>query len=255
MPIIQYLKRRWLLNQPFPDRWLQILESSVPVYKRLPHYHRETLQKRMMIFMNEKRFEECGGIMLTEKMKVVIAAHASVLILVETADYYGDLQSILVYPDDYVAPVNEMDENGVITEGVEHRKGEYWNLGNIVLSWADIDRNLYDNPDGHNLVYHEFAHFLDDRYGLTAGIEMDGTPMRDDEWTHVLAKAYRRLRQKITENRTSSLDIYGAESPEELFSVATEAFIEKPGALHTEMPDLYGMLQEFYQLDPLRWRG
>lgn len=255
MPLFQYFKRRWLLRQPFPDRWQRVLDSSVPVYRRLPQNYRDTLKQRMQIFLSEKRFEECGGLMLTEKMKVVIAAHACVLILEETADYYSDLQSILVYPDDYVAPVNEMDEGGIITEGMEHRKGEYWNMGNIVLSWADIDRKLYDNPDGHNLVYHEFSHFLDDRYGLTSGVDGTGRPLRDDEWTHTLAKAYRRLQQKAYENRSSALDLYGAESPPELFSVATEAFIEKPDALHREMPDLYNMLRSFYKLDPLRWRG
>lgn len=255
MPIFRFLKRRWLLKRPFPDSWQRILEGKVPVYSRLPSNYRDLLKKRLVIFMDEKRFEECGGMVLTEEMRVIIAAYACVLILEETADYYGGLQTILVYPDDYMAPVHEQDEGGIVTEGYEHRKGEYWGAGNIVLSWSEIDDNLYEDSQGHNLIYHEFSHQLDDRYGLTAGIDYDGKPLRDDEWTHVLAKSYRKLQRRAYENRRSALDLYGTKSPAELFSVASEAFFEKPDALHRENPDLYAMLKNFYSLDPLRWRG
>lgn len=209
----------------------------------------------MVILMNEKRFEGCGGLTITEEMRVVIIAYASVMILEETADYYSGLNSILVYPQDYTAPVHEMDEGGIVTEGYEHRKGEYWGGGNIVLSWSDIDDQLYNADSGENLIYHEFSHLLDDRYGLTAGIDHNGKPIRDDEWTHVLASSYRKLQRRIFENRKSVLDEYGAESPPEFFSVASEAFFEIPDDLHRENPDLYRMLQNFYKLDPLRWRG
>jgi MtfA peptidase len=255
MPIFQFFKRRWLLDRPFPDRWLRILEGKVPVYRKLPSKYRELLKQRMVIFMDEKRFEECGGMMLTEEIKIVISAYACVLILEEKADYYSGLQSILVYPNDYMAPVYELNEGGIVTEGYEHRSGEYWGGGNIVLSWSDIDKNLYEAESGSNLIYHEFSHLLDDRYGLTAGIDQDGKPLRDDEWTHVLASSYRKLQRRAYENRKSALDLYGTESPAELFSVATEAFFEKSGDLHRENPDLYRMLNSFYKLDPLRWKG
>ncbi len=255
MPLIQFLRRRWLLRRPFPDRWLRTLEGKVPVYRRLPQKYRELLKQRMVIFLSEKKFEECGGMVLTEEIKVIISAYACVMIIEETADYYSGLQAILVYPDDYVAPVLEEDEGGIITEGVEHRKGEYWGAGNIVLSWNEIQENLYGESRGHNLIYHEFSHQLDDRYGLTAGIDYDGRPLRDDEWTHTLAKAYRKLQRRVYERRTSALDLYGTKSPAELFSVASEAFFEKPDELHRENPELYTMLRSFYSLDPLRWRG
>lgn len=255
MPIFQYLKRKWLLRQPFPDRWLKTLEGKVPVYRKLPSNYRELLQKRVTILMDEKRFEGCGGLTVTEEMKVVITAYASVMILEETADYYSGLHSVLVYPQDYSAPVHEMDESGIVTEGYENRKGEYWGGGNIVLSWSDIEETIYDYDSGQNLIYHEFSHLLDDRYGLTAGIDQTGKAIRDDQWTHILANSYRKLQRRVYEKRKTALDLYGAESPAEFFSVATEAFFEKPDDLHRENPDLYRMLKNFYKLDPLRWRG
>lgn len=254
MPLIRYLKRKWLLRRPFPDRWLKILETQVPVYRHLPRDHRALLRQRIPIILNEKHFEGCGGLHITEEIKVIITAYAGVLILKETADYYSDLQAILVYPDSYIAPVMEYEE-GVVSEGFEPRSGEYWGTGNIVLSWKEIENTLSGDNYGQNLIYHEFSHLLDDRYGLTSGISDEGDAIRKDEWTETIARSYRRLRRDTYENRRTVLDEYGTQSPAEFFSVASEAFFEKPDELHRKMPDLYRVLSRFYSLDPLRWKG
>ncbi|MDX1590522.1 MAG: zinc-dependent peptidase [Balneolaceae bacterium] len=255
MPLIRYLKRKYISSRPFPESWVPILESKVPVYRRLPKTLRDTLKKHIPIVISEKNYEGCGGLTLSEEMKVIITAYACVLILKEKADYYSDLQSILVYPDSYVAPVSEMDEGGIVSEGFEPRSGEYWGTGNIVLAWCEIKKNLSESGKGQNLIYHEFSHLLDDRYGLTAGITLEGKALREDEWTRVLASSYKKHGRNMNESRRSVLDEYGTRSPAEFFSVASEAFFEAPDALHREMPDLYRVLRSFYALDPLSWRG
>ena len=254
MPIVRFFKRKWLLSKSFPEKWENILRKKVPVYHRLPDRLKNNLRNRLVILLDEKHFEGCGGLTLTEEIKVVIAAYASVLILEEPADYYGDLQAILVYPKHYVAPVNEEFEGGIVSEGYESRSGEYWGAGNIVLSWRDIERDIYESGNGQNLIYHEFSHLLDDRYGLSAGVSLDGETLRDDEWTRILAKAYRRLVRDSSTGRFTILDSYGAKNPAEFFSVATEAFFERSGRLHSTMPDLYRMLQSFYGVDPAAWK-
>ena len=49
------------------------------------------------------------------------------------------------------------------------------------------------------------------------------------------------------------LDEYGAEDEAEFFAVATEDFYERPTGLKTAHPRLYGLLQEFYAVDPAAW--
>ena len=251
MPLIRFLKRKWLLQKPFPKEWTRLLQQDVPVYHKLPKHYKEILKKRIVIFFYEKLFEGCGGLVLTEQIKIVIASYASILILSEPSEYYPDLQSILVYPDEYIAPVNE-EEDGIVTEGVETRKGEYWNLGTIVLSWQDISDNIYGKSTGQNLIYHEFAHQLDHRYGLSAGIDEQGNVHRDDRWTQTFARAYRKLRYP-GRGRVSVLNNYGATNPSEFFSVATEAFFETPVLLQGEQPEVYELLKSFYDLDPSGW--
>lgn len=203
--------------------------------------------------MNEKLFEGCNGLQLTERHKIVIAAYACLPILEEPSDYYRDLQAILLYPDDYIATVHEEDEAGVITSGTEARKGESWDTGNVILSWRDIEDNLYHSPGKQNLILHEFAHQLDQHYGLTAGVSDTGEVYRDNEWNRILANSYSEMNKKIRRNNKTVLDHYGATDPAEFFSVSTETFFEKPAGLKGEYPALYNALADFYRLDPFEW--
>lgn len=249
MSILRFLRRKWLLRRPFPQSWQQILEKHVPYYRRLSEEMKQVLRNHIIIFMDEKLFEGCAGLEMTLEKKIIISAYASVLLLGEPAGYYPDLQTILVYPDDYMAPVQEENEGGIVSEGTEARKGESWNLGNIVLSWNDIRRNIRNSSAQRNLIFHEFAHQLDDQYGLTAGVSEQGTILREDEWTRILAGVFRSLQKKSRRGTTSTLDVYGATHPAELFAVATEAFFLRPHRLNAEFPKLYEVLKSFYNID------
>jgi len=255
MPFIRTLKHYLAGRKSFPDEYEQILYNRVRIWSRLNGERKQLLKERMKIFMSEKIFEECGGVMLTTEMKVVISAYACVLILEEPSDYYPGLQSILVYPDDYIAPVFEYNPGGIITEGNERRQGESWESGNVVLSWADIKRTTLSEKNNHNLVVHEFAHQLDLQYGLSGGITLEGEVLKGgDEWTIELAKTYRKLVDLERYGREDDLlDIYGATNPSECFAVVMEAFIESPRDLDIKYSRLYRMLSDFLGLDPGRW--
>lgn len=253
MPFFRSIKRFFAGRKAFSPEFESILKRKVRFYANLKNRKKKLLQDRMKIFMAEKIFEGCGGLTLTNEMKVVISAYACLLILEESSNYYTDLRSILVYPDDYVAPVYEMNSNGVVTEGNERRQGESWDSGSVVLSWADIKETTQSNENTHNLVIHEFAHQLDDQYGLSAGIELDGDVSSGDEWTRELAKIYMELREARQWKRdVSPLDMYGATNPAECFAVFLEAFIESPVKLQVRYRKAYRLLSDFLKIDPSR---
>jgi len=77
VPIIQFFRRKWIRSRPFPDQWQKILEQDVPVYSRLPEKLRDQFRDRVKVFMNEKLFEGCNGLQLTERHKIVIALRMS----------------------------------------------------------------------------------------------------------------------------------------------------------------------------------
>lgn len=253
MPLIRSIRRYLLRRREFPESWQRILETRVPYYRYLPDRLREELRRHMPVIMTDKIFEGCGGLEMDEEKRVVISAYATILILGEPAGYYPDLKAILVYPADYYAEVSEEDAAGIVTEGVESRSGESWGVGSLVLSWRDIELDLAEPFTGRNLIFHEFAHQLDEVYGVTAGIDETGEVYTSNEWNETLATEYRSLRRSAESGEETLLDPYGATLPMEFFSVATECFFETGHAMREHHPKLYRMFTRFYNLDPATW--
>jgi len=256
MPFLRSLKRYFSARRPLQGYYKDQLKTSIPFYRYLNASQKSKLETRMAVLLAEKLFEGCGGLTVTDEMKGVISAYSGLLIMEKPSNYYSELSAILVYPDDYVAPVYQMQDGGVITEGSERRQGESWDSGSIVLSWNDILESTLSRESSHNLIIHEFAHQLDDQYGMSAGIALNGKPLQSDEWTNELAKIYRALMDAERFGRTDHpLDLYGATNPAECFAVTLEAFIESPRKLQTAYSTAYRMLADFFGFDPGRIWG
>ncbi len=243
-------RHKKIARQPFPAEWLAILERNVPLFARLPESDREELKRHVLIFMAEKEFEACGGLRITDEIKVTIAAQACILLLHRQTEYYPGLKSILVYPRAYVVDRTPHLLGGTILEGRDIRLGESWHRGAVVLSWDDVRRSAADIQDGQNVVLHEFAHQLD-----SSGGKGDSTPVLESAssflaWARALGEDFEKFRRDIRENRAEVLDEYGAVDPAEFFAVATECFFEQPKELQQVYPRLYDELKRFYQQDP-----
>lgn len=240
--------RKKLQREPFPDAWRTIIERNAPLFTRLPEPLQKELFGHVRIFLHEKHFEGAGGLELTDEIRVTIAAQACVLLLGRPTDYYPDLQSIVVYPSGYRVPERRLAEGGVVFEGTARRLGESWSRGLVVLSWDDALSGARSIDDGHNLVFHEFAHQLDQESGDANGAPVLADRRAYQPWARVLGREYQRL--VAGQDRYPLIDEYGATSPAEFFAVLTELYFERPHALQRRHPELYAELMRFYQLDP-----
>lgn len=243
-------RRKRLAERQFPADWLDIIERNVPFYMKLPSEDKKELQRHILVFIGEKRFEGCSGLEITDEIKVSIAAQACILLLHRETDYYPGLFTILVYPYAYVARESRYIEGGIVAEGDQVRLGESWHRGSVVLSWDDVRRSAADIHDGHNVVFHEFAHQLDSSFA-----RRDSTPVIQNRstyiaWARILERDYKNLQRRVSQDGEALLDDYGATNPAEFFAVATECFFEKPKELQRLHPDLYQELKRFYQQDP-----
>lgn len=249
-------KRARMLTEPFPQEYVSLLEREVAVCRAVPPELRSKLHDDLRVFISEVTWEGCGGQSVTEEMKVLIAGQACMLTLGRSLDDLAIVRSILVYPEAYFAPADEVDDAGVVTEGEEDREGEAWETGIVVLSWADLRQDAR-RRDGRNLVLHELAHQLDMNDG-----EANGMPRIDEislrkRWREVMStefEALGRMAQRGKAGRRSGvLDPYGAEDESEFFSVCVEAFFEKGALLKETHPGLYGLLRDYFHLDPANW--
>ena len=155
---LRHRARRALLAEPFPAAWLPTLEQ-LPFYRGLDARGQQRIRDDLRVLIAEKNWEGCGGLVLTDEIKVTIAAQASLLLLDIEHEFYPDVQSILVYPSAYLT-MPHRDAAGVVHEG-DANLGEAWRNGPIVLAWDAARGGALDSHDGHNLVLHEFAHKLD----------------------------------------------------------------------------------------------
>jgi Mlc titration factor MtfA (ptsG expression regulator) len=247
-------RRRRLLAAPFSPAWRDILRQRVYLYQHLPDELKEQLHNDIKLFLADKTFEGCGGLTVTEEMRVVIAAEACLLLLNRPVKMYPHLRSILVYPRAYVA-TSAVALGGFAAPHTSVRAGESWQGGDLVLTWDAVAREAASPADGQNVVLHEFAHQLDQEDGRVDGAPRLDSPSRYATWARVFSAEYQQLLEDIARNRPHVLDDYGATNPAEFFAVATETFFERPRDLHKHEPRLYEQLQQYYRLDPLAWAG
>jgi len=251
MLLITGIRRKRLKSHPFPPAWEKVLEQ-VPLFGLLPEPDRQELKGHIQVFLAEKNFEGCGGLALTDEVRLTIAAQACILLLHREAGYYPGLSSIIVYPGEYLAPQVETDESGVVTEGTDRRSGESWQEGSLVLSWEDVLAEGLDVHDCYNVVLHEFAHQLDAEEGITSDAPLSKST-RHRRLAEELERGYLRLRHDVAHGRTTVLDPYGEESLAEFFAVATECFFVRPQLFRERHPELYAELTGFYRQDPAEW--
>jgi Mlc titration factor MtfA (ptsG expression regulator) len=250
IPLLKHWRRPRLRRRGLPPAWRAIIERNVPYVRLLSPAEREQLEGDVQVFLAEKHFEGCGGLVMTDEIRVTIAAQACLLLLNRSTDYYPGLRAILVYPSGYVAHSASRQPDGTVIEGPQHRSGESWLRGAVVLSWDDVRRGAADPFDGRNLVLHEFAHQLDGESGANEGAPALGEPARYAAWARVLGREYEQLIADLERRMPTLIDGYGATAPAEFFAVVTEAFFERPRALRRRHPELYGQLRSFYRQDP-----
>jgi Mlc titration factor MtfA (ptsG expression regulator) len=243
-------RKNWL-REPLPEEYPDFLRNEVPYYNRLEPVERDLLHGHMRILLEEKHFEAVDGLPLTWEMKCTIASQAAVLLLGKDMDYYPRLQSIVVYPDTFSSTIHQQHGGGVVTEEDVSRVGESWQLGTVLLSWKQVLNDTQLNSSRH-VVFHEFAHQIDQADGLADG--WPGALAADQEaaWAQVMAQEYQGLRTLVEEGGASVLDPYGATKPTEFFATLTEIFFMRPRLLQEHHSALYDLLKGFYGQDPRR---
>lgn len=243
-------RRERYRRRPWPPEWRRIVDRNVPYVRTLSSTEIRALDGLVQIFLGEKRFEGCGGLEVTDEMRVTIAVHACLLQLHREGDCYPGLHAILVYPHAYVAHAVHRQPDGTVLEGPQARLGESWSRGSVVVSWDDVLHGAWDFHDGHNVVLHEFAHQLDAETGAVNGAPRLPMRSRYATWAHVLGDTYEALIDDLSRHHHTLLGPYAATSPAEFFAVATEIFFERPVALSRRHPALYRQLALFYNQDP-----
>lgn len=246
-------RRRRLRAAPIPTEWRSLITHAMPLYARIPENLRARLDGLVNQFVAEKEFVGCRGLAITLEMRLAIAAQACLLVLNRAASVYDALYAILVYPAAFIARDQRHDEAGVVHEREQVLSGQAWDTHRIILSWEDVRASAESPNDGYNVVYHEFAHYLDAEAGEVDGAPLLGDAEHYERWARVMNAEFSQLRAAAAHGAPTLLDPYGGEDEGEFFAVATEVFFERAVDLKREHPALYAELSGYYRLDPASW--
>ena len=253
-PVWREWRRLQWRRRLFPPAWREVLRRRVPQVHRMPADLQLQLKRHIQVFLAEKVFIGCRGLVVTEEMRVTIAAQACMLLLNRRRPrYFPNLRQILVYPGAFLVDRVHTDAAGIAQDRRQALSGESWSQGQVILSWEDTLAGAAVPDDGHNVVIHEFAHQLDQENGQANGAPL--LPRQADRvrWSAVMGAAFEQLRRQVQCGEEALLNAYGATDPAEFFAVASEVFFEQPESLARSHPPLYEVLSGFYRLNPLSW--
>lgn len=246
-------RREKILAAPFPGEWEGLIQKNLPYYHYLNHEEKKGLQDLVQIFIAEKHWLGCNGLKLTDEMRVLIAAHACLLILELPSDCYRRVESIYVYPTTVLSPERKagfFEVSRTPADGPMAIDGEAHHRGPVILVWDAVKSETRHPEHGHNVVYHEFAHKLDMLDGKADGTPPLTTQEEYQRWIEVCSRVYLELNHKVEDGQPVFMDSYAATDEAEFFAVATETFFCQPEQLKNHHPKLYQVLKEFYRQDP-----
>ena len=248
-------RRKKILATPFPNEWERHIQNNIQYYQHLNNEEKKRLQDLIQIFIAEKHWLGCNSLELTDEIRVMIAAHACLMILALPNDYFRNVNSIYVYPTTIFSPESSIGVFEVPTSPVEGPMpilGEAHHSGPVILVWDAVKRETRHPEHGHNVVYHEFAHKLDMLDDSADGTPPLTTPEEYQRWIEVCSKEYLELCDKVEHGKPTFFDSYAATNESEFFAVVTEHFFCKPENMKRHHPKLYRVLQDFYRQDPAK---
>jgi MtfA peptidase len=244
----QWRRARVLRRQTIDEELWRVTVTQYPFTRSLSASDLTRLRELVTLFLHEKGIHGAGGMVVGDDMRIAIAIQACVLILNLGLDYYRGWVEVIVYPDEFVAEREFVDEAGVAHTIEEPMTGESWERGPVILSWADANEG--GRAGGYNVVIHEFAHKLDMLNGEPNGFPPLHADMSRGAWVDAFTRAYEDFCAKVDGDALLDIDDYAAESPAEFFAVMSEAFFESPHNLYSLYRDVYVQLAQFYRQEP-----
>jgi Mlc titration factor MtfA (ptsG expression regulator) len=234
-------RRRWYQRNRI-DELLQtrqvdydnLLSRANPYYNSLSSEGRDRFLKRVLLFIQSKRFEYID--MEVQESAPLLISAAAVQLTYGLDHFLLDyFSTIYVVSNKYTYGLTPTPYEGHVSQD------------GIYLSWADFTREFADYTDGQNVGLHEMAHALT-YVNFTAHEGRDAT--FHDAFVNFSAIA-RPIFERMKAGETNILNPYAATNYQEFWAVCIETFFERSSDFKSQLPQLYTALCTLLNQDPL----
>ncbi len=244
--------RRRQAPRPIPDALWRGALARYPFLGERPAAQQELLRTLTAGFLATKEFHGAQGFAITDEVAVDIAAQAVLPVLHLGLAWYDDFVGIVVHPDEVLARREFVDDAGVVHHYDEVLAGEAMEGGPVMLSWRDVAGAGESAREGYNVVIHEFVHKLDMRDGTPDGCPPLASAQARRDWLAVMQAQYDAFREQVIiaerfGGEPPWLDPYGAQSIDEFFAVASEAYFVNRSRFGAEFAPLLRLLDSFFR--------
>lgn len=241
-------RRKRAERRGLPDGWRSILDARSVQWRLLDTPERDRLGELADWLLRTARWEAARDFELTDEVRTLVSAHASLLVLGLDESWYDEVGAVIVRAGAMDKAPTRGGGRGIVTRSPAVIDGEaHHDDGPLMVSWSAARREAAQPRWGRDVVLHEFAHKLDMLDGT-----IDGTPPIADEalrrrWVDVCSAEFRAV---LAGTAGTLLRAYAGTNPGEFFAVATEAFFTRSVRMQDEKPELYEVLAGFYRQDP-----
>lgn len=213
-----------------------ILERYFEYYLKLPPKSKKIFEKKVSAFIQTKKFIPRELEIISDEMKVLVAATAVQLTFGLPGVTLKFFKYIVVYPYKFFNEGSQKYHFGEVNPKYKA----------IALSWENFVSSLIVK-DGRNLGLHEMAHALRLENQIVNGEHgfLDKKVLHDWEQMAQLEMT------RIKESEVHFFRNYAGSNKEEFFAVAVENFFEKPKEFAAFSKELYYLLCKLLNQDPL----
>jgi Mlc titration factor MtfA (ptsG expression regulator) len=238
---------RALARHPIPDALWQLTLLRYPFLARRSAADLAELRRLCSLFLSAKEFHGVDGFEVTDDVALAVAAQACLPVLKLGLAWYDGFVGIVIHADEVVAQREFVDEDGIVHQYEETLAGEAMEGGPLMLSWSAMEAPDLPSDEVFNVVIHEFAHIIDMRDGIADGVPPLASLEARERWLNVIEPEWQQFCARIDAGEQTLIDPYGAESLEEFFAVAVEAFFVAPTEMKNEQPALHRLLADFFK--------
>jgi MtfA peptidase len=243
--------RKRSAGRVIPDDLWNAVADRYPFLAARPPAQLQRLRELAARFLATKEFHGANGLVITDTVALAIAAQAVLPVLHLGLAWYDDFVGIVVHPGEVLARRTVVDESGIVHHYNEVLAGEAMDGGPVMLSWHDVDSAGTTAEAGYNVVIHEFIHKIDMRDGAPDGCPPLPSRAARKAWLAAMQAHYEAFREKVIiaerfGGEVPWLDAYAAQSIDEFFAVACEAYFVNRKRFEAEFPALVPLFDSFF---------